>query len=181
MLTSNRLSKTAGQLHRKTDPLQFLTRDFRWFRAFRAEFPDKTLCKEGTDGRADKERFHAHINKTGNTADSIICVESTENKMSSLRRADGDLDGLAVTHLTDHHDIWISTQDTAQGAGKGQIDLRLHCDLNDPIDLVLHRIFDRDDAAFLDIESTEEGVKRGALSATGWAGYQHNAIRHGNQ
>jgi len=66
-------------------------------------------------------------------------MEGAEDQMSGLGSPNGDLDGLPVAHFADHHDIGIATQDATEGIGKGEVDLRLHGDLDDPVDLVLHR------------------------------------------
>ena len=104
-------------------------------------------------------------------------MERAEDKVAGERGADGDFGGFEVAHFADHDDIRVAAQDAAEGGGEGQVDFRLHGDLDDAVELVFDRVLDGDDAALLDVERAEECVERGALAAAGGAGDEHDAVR----
>jgi len=76
-----------------------------------------------------------------------LVVERAENEMAGERAADGNLGGLEVAHFTDHDDVRVAAQDTAQPGGEGEIDLGFDGDLDDAVELVFDRVLDGDDAA----------------------------------
>ena len=81
--------------------------------------------------------------------------------MPSQRRPDGDLRRLDVAHLSHHDDVGIAPENAPQPRRKGQIDLRLHCDLHHPGDLVFHRILDRHNSSVFRVQGSEESIQRG--------------------
>ena len=81
-----------------------------------------------------------------------------------------------VADFTDHDDVGIAAQNAAQRRREGEVDLGFDGDLHDAGELVLDRIFDRDDAPLHRVEHGKERVKRRALAAAGRAGEQDDAV-----
>ena len=81
--------------------------------------------------------------------------------MTGESGANGNFGRFVVTHFADHDDVRVAAEETAQQVGEGVADFGLDRTLVDPGQLVLDRIFDRQDAAFLGVETGEKGVKRG--------------------
>ncbi len=72
-------------------------------------------------------------------------MDVRKHEVTGQRRVDRDVGGLLVANLADHDHVGILPQEGAQRAGEGQPDLRLDVDLVDAADLVLDRIFRRED------------------------------------
>src|SRR5690606_41084791 len=68
--------------------------------------------------------------------------------------------------LADHDDVRVLPQERAERAGEGEPDLRLHVDLVDPGDLVLHRILGREDVDVRAVDAVQAGVQRRRLAAS---------------
>ncbi len=90
--------------------------------------------------------------------------------MARNRRTHGDLRGLAIPDLTDHYDIGILPEDGAEGHGKGQARERVHLDLIDPGEAVLHRIFEGDHVESLPVQLGQSREQATTLSASGRPG-----------
>ena len=72
-------------------------------------------------------------------------MDGAEHQMAGQGRLHADLRGLFVTDFPHHDHIRILAQERPQSAGKGQPDRGLDLDLIDPVQPVLHRIFDGHD------------------------------------
>ena len=146
-----------------------------------AQGAHQPLRLEGAHGRGDHEGLDAHVDQTGDAADGVIGMQRGENQVTCERATDGDLHRLLVAHFPHHDHVRIAAQNAAQSGGKGQVDLRLHRDLDDAIQLVFHRVFDGHDAALLRVQLLEEGVKRGRLAGARGACHQNDAVWRGQQ
>ena len=147
----------------------------------RTQRADETLGLEGAHRGGDHEGLDAHVEQTRDAADGVIGVQGGEDQVTRECATDGDFNRLLIAHFTDHDDVGVTAQDAAQTGGEGEVDLRLHRDLNDAVQLVFHRVFDGDDAAVLGVQLLEQGVKRGALAGTGRTGDQDDSVRRGEQ
>ena len=91
-------------------------------------------------------------------------------------RLDGDLRGLLVPDLTDHHLIRVVPQDRPQASCKCQTLLLVDRNLGDPLELILDRVFDGDDLVLGRTDLRQTRVQRGRLARTCGAGHQHHSI-----
>src|SRR5210317_1865379 len=96
--------------------------------------------------------------------------------MASQGRLYCNLGSLAVADLTDHDDVGILAQDRTQTVSEGQVDLRVDLNLADTWQLVLNRIFDRDDILFATVQAGQRRVQSGGFTGTGRSGDQENSV-----
>ena len=80
--------------------------------------------------------------------------------MSCQRRLHCDLGSLPITHFANHDDVGILAQDRAQRIGKSEIDLRMHLNLVDALQLVFHGIFNGDDLLRTRIKLGKRRIQR---------------------
>ena len=113
--------------------------------ALRTQHPHQTLGDDRDHRRGHKERLDPHVDQPSHRARRVIRVQRRKNQMSRQRRLDRDLRRLPVPDLTHQNHIRVLPDDRPQPLGEGQVDLRVHLDLTDPLDLVLDRVLDRDD------------------------------------
>ena len=144
--------------------------------AVRAKHAHEALGEKRADRRSDEERLDAHVDETRDAADGVVGVERGEDQVAGESCADGDFRRFEVAHFPDHHDVRVAAQNRAQGASEGEVDLRLDRDLHHAGELVLDRVFHRDDAPLHGVEHGKKGVKRRAFAAAGRAGEQDDAV-----
>ena len=89
---------------------------------------------------------------------------------------DTDFCGFRVTHLTDHNDIRVLTEDGTEGSGKGHARLGVYLNLVDAVDLLLHRVLNGDDVYVGLCKLTQGGIQGSGLTGTGRPCYQHNPV-----
>ncbi len=86
--------------------------------------------------------------------------------------------GFEVADFADHDDVGVLAQDRAQAAREGHLDLGVDLGLADAVDVVLDRIFDRQDVAARVVDALEQRrVKRGGLARTRRTGDEQDAVR----
>src|SRR5205814_3571324 len=76
-----------------------------------------------------------------------------------------------------HDLVRIVTQNGAQAAGKRQAFLLVDRNLVDAANLVLDRIFNRDDLIFFGLDLVDGSIERRRLAGTSRSGDQHHAVR----
>ena len=108
-------------------------------------------------------------------------MEGGKDQVAGEGRLHGDLRGFAVPDLADHDDVGVLAKYRTEPVGKGEIDLRVHLDLADPLELVLDRVLDGDDVLFRGVDTGEGGVKGGGLAAAGRSGNQDDAAGPGEE
>ena len=90
----------------------------------------------------------------------------------------------AVSQIADFADqdhVGVVPQDAAQRRGERQADLGMDLDLVDAFELILDRVFDRDDLDVVALDFEQRAVERGRLAGAGGAGDQHDAVRQSDQ
>ena len=85
-------------------------------------------------------------------------MQRREHHVAGERALDRDLRGLAVANLADHQHVGIGTHHRPQPRREGQSGPRVDLDLRDPVNLVLHRVLDRDDVLLRRVELGERAV-----------------------
>ena len=96
--------------------------------------------------------------------------------MTGERCLNGDLGGLQVANFPEHDDIGILTQEGAEGLSEGHagrfIDLHLH----DPLDVELHRVFDREELGVDLVDMPQAGIKGRGFAAARGPGDREDAV-----
>ena len=96
--------------------------------------------------------------------------------MPRQRGLHGDLRRLLIADFTDEHDVGIVAENRAQAAGKRQAGFFRHLDLVHALELILDRIFDRDDLALGVVNFVERGIERRRLAGARRTGDEHDAV-----
>jgi hypothetical protein len=107
----------------------------------------------------------------------VIRVQGGEHLVAGERRFHGDVSGFVVSNFTDHHDIRILTENGTERVGEAQADVCFHRYLIDARELVLDRVFDRDDVVFRIVQLLEHRIKRRRFTGTGRAGDEDHPMR----
>src|SRR5690606_28593334 len=79
--------------------------------------------------------------------------------------------------LADHDHVRVLAQDGPQGTGKVELDFGIDLDLAYAGKVELDRVLYGDDVEPPGVELAQRGVERGALSRTGRARHQQDAVR----
>src|SRR5262249_41568904 len=98
--------------------------------------------------------------KTADDVNDVVGVHRGENEVSGQCRLDSNLRSLFVTNFADHDLVRIMAQNRSQAAGKGQPFLLVDRDLGDAVQLILDRVFDRDDLVFFIADFIQSSVQR---------------------
>ena len=89
--------------------------------------------------------------------------------MAGQRGLHGNLCCFSITHFANHDDVRVLPQDGAQGIGEAQANLLVHLNLVNALQLILDRLFDRDDLVRACVQLGQRGVKRGGFARAGGA------------
>ena len=91
-----------------------------------------------------------------------------------LRRGAG---GLEVADLADHHHVRVVAEDGAETFLEGHAHLVVHRDLVHAMEMIFHRVLDREHLDGGADDGVERGVERGGLARTGRTGDEEDAVR----
>ena len=91
-------------------------------------------------------------------------MDGCENQVVGQRRLNCDLRRLFVANFADHDLVRVVAQNRAQAARKRQSFLFVHRNLSDAVQLILDRVFDRDDLIFFVSNFIERGVQSRRLT-----------------
>ena len=144
--------------------------------ALRTQHAHQALGQHADQAGGEQEGLDTDVVQTGHGADGRIGVQGGEHEVTGEGGLHGDLRRLLVSDLTDHHHVGILSQDGAQAAGEGHVDLGVHLGLADAVEVVLDRIFDGHDIAAVIVDARERSVKGGGLTGTGRPGDQDDAV-----
>lgn len=86
-------------------------------------------------------------------------MQTGHDQVPRQARLDGDLGGFQVTRLSHQDFVRILTEKRPEGAGKGQTDAFIGRDLDDSLQLVLHRILHRQDFGVDRVDPSEAGIE----------------------
>ena len=134
--------------------------------------------REHTDqARRQQERLDAHVAQARDGADGRVGVQRRHHEVARQARLHGDLGGLEVADLADHHDVGVLAQNRAQAARERHLDLGVDLGLADAVDVVLDRVLDGQDIAREIVDALERRVQRRRLAGTGGTGDEQDAVR----
>ena len=126
------------------------------------------------------ERDHVgldpHVRQPRHRRRRVVGVQRGEDEVAGLRGLHRDLRGLLIADLADEDDVGILPQDGAQRARERQLRLLVHLRLVDAGNLVLDRIFDRDDVGASRLDRRDRGAQRRRLAAAGRTDDQDHAV-----
>src|SRR5882757_1188942 len=148
-----------------------------WLLGFGAEHAHQALRHHADEARRQEEGLDAHVAQARYRAGRGVGMERGQHEVTRQARLHSDLRGLEVTDLTDHDDVRVLTQDGAQSAGEGHLNLRVHLRLPDAVDVVLDRILDGHDVLRVVVQALEGGVQSRRLTGAGRARDEQNAVR----
>ncbi len=145
--------------------------------ALGAELAHQALCQHAVQRRGEQVRLDAHVDQARDGAGRVVGVERGEHQVAGERCLHGDLCGLQVADLADHHHVGVLSQDPAQRARERHLDAGIHLRLPDAVQLVLDRVLHREDVARLAVQARERGVERRRLARARGAGDEEDAVR----
>ena len=144
--------------------------------AFGAELAHQALRHHAQQTRRHQEGFDPHVHQTRHRANGVVGMQRGEHQMAGEARLHRDLRGFEIADFTDHDDVRVLAQDSAQGAGEGELYLGVHLGLADAIQVVFDGVFHRDDVVALGIQLRQTGIEGGGLARTRGAGHQNDAV-----
>ena len=104
-------------------------------------------------------------------------MKGRKHQVPRQRRIDCDRGRLHVTNLSNHDNVWRLPQHRPQRRCKGHSNLRIHRNLIDSRQLVLHRILDRDQLSIGLVDRVQARVQRRRLARTCRTRNQENSVR----
>ena len=129
-----------------------------------AEHADQSLREHAIQRRNKVVRFDAHVQEAADHVDDVVRVNGREHEMARQRRLNRDLRGFFVTNFADHDLVGIVTQNRTKTTRERQAFLLVHRNLRDAVELILDRVFDRDDFVFFVSDFVQRRVERRRLT-----------------
>src|SRR5712692_8258719 len=97
--------------------------------------------------------------------------------MTGLRGLEGDFGGFSVPNFPDHDDIGVLPQNRAEGLGEGESGFRIHLNLVNALQHVLHRVLNRNDVDAGRAELVERRIKGCGFPRAGRSSDQEHPLR----
>ncbi len=107
----------------------------------------QALGQHRQQARGEQKRLDTHILEAGDGTDGGVGVQGGKYQVSGEGGLHGDLPGLEISYLTDHHHVRVLAQDRPQAPREGHIHLGVDLGLTDARQHVLDGILDREDIA----------------------------------
>ena len=86
-------------------------------------------------------------------------MQRAKNQVTGHGCANGNVRGFNVSNFTNHDHIRILSKDVTQTFGKGEVDLRLHVDLQNAGQSIFDRFFNRDDTPLHEINAAKKAIQ----------------------
>ena len=134
------------------------------FFAVITQYAHQALGQNSDEAGGKQEGFNAHITQAGYSAHRSIGMQGGEYQVASQGCLHRNLYSFQITDFTDHHHVWILSQNSTQATGKGHVHLGVYLGLTDTIQVILDGVFHSEDIAAFVIEPGEARVKRGGLT-----------------
>ena len=132
--------------------------------ASRADPAHEPLGEHPLHGRGQQVRFNPHVHEARDGARGIVGVQGAQHQMAGERSLDGDLGRLEIADFTDHHDIRILSEKSAQGPGERQARRQVDRYLHDAIKFVFDRVLDRDEFCVDGIQDLQAAIEGGGFA-----------------
>ena len=104
-------------------------------------------------------------------------MQRAEYQVPGKGGLDGNFSRLNISDLTDENHVGVLPQDSSKARSERNADAVIDRDLHNAVDVVLHRIFRRNQLVLNVVHLGESGVQRGGLARARRAGDQHDPIR----
>ena len=127
---------------------------------------NEALSHDTIERARQKIRLEAHVQKSCHRTGSIVRVQGGKDEVTRQRRLHSDSRRLFVANLAHHDDVGVLAKNASQGAPERQTHSLVDLDLVDEVELILHRIFDRDNIKLRAAKKIERGVERRRLAAS---------------
>src|SRR5205085_1977095 len=147
------------------------------FGAVAAQTTRQPLGHDKPHGGCNEERLDPHVDKTGESAQRVVGVQSREYHVPGQCRLHCDLSGLQIAYLADHYLVGVLAEDRAQSSCEGVPDIRLSVDLADPLDRVFDRFLNGHDFSRAVVNFLQGGIEGGRFAGPRRAGNQDDAVR----
>ena len=126
------------------EKLHFLCGGLHLLLTFGAKALNESLCDNADQSIRYEVVCNAHVLKTGDRTRCVIGMEGTEYKVSRDCRTNSDFSGFFVSHLTDHDNVRVLSQDGTKRRREGHIGFRIDLRLVDTRHDILDRVFNGD-------------------------------------
>src|SRR5690606_11778159 len=123
--------------------------------AVRTERSYQPLRQHAQQGRRQQEGLDAHVHQASDRADGTVGVHGRQHQVAGERGLHRDLGCLAVTYLADHYHVRVLAQDRTQAARESHVDLAVDLRLANALQVILDRIFDREDVARAGVQTDQ--------------------------
>ncbi len=142
-----------------------------------AERADQPLRQHRLQRARHEERLDAHVEQARRRRHRVVRVQRAENQVARERGVDRDFGRLQIANFADQDHVRVVPQKAAELPCERQADLRQNLRLVDAVQVILDRVFDRQDLQFRTDDLLERRVKRRGLARSGRSGHQHDAVR----
>ena len=146
-----------------------------------AEDAQEALRDDPVQCRDEIIGLHAHMDESPDDVQHVVGVDRCQYQVPCQCRLNGDLSRFRIPNFSDHNLVWVVSQDRTQPAGKRQAFLFVDGNLQNPRQLIFHRIFDRDDFVLALVQLVEHGIERGRFPAPRRACDQHQSVGLGGE
>src|SRR3989344_1501510 len=103
-------------------------------------------------------------------------MQCRKNKMSRQGRVQSDVGCFHVADFPDQNYVRVLAQNGAQAGRKSVVTFRTDLALRNAFNMILNRVFNRDDFYFRLFDFFEESVERGRFAGSGGAGDENQAV-----
>ena len=145
--------------------------------AFDADLPHQSLGQHRLHRRRDQEWRHPHVAQPRDRRRRVVRVQRAEHHVPRQGALDGDLGCLVVADLAHQDDVGVVPEDRPQHRRERHVDFRIHRDLDQPVDLVLHRVFGRDHLGGDLVHLVQDRVERRGLPRSRRPGHEDDPVR----
>src|SRR5581483_6601209 len=141
------------------------------------DYAYQTLRQDAIQCRDEVVRLHAHVEEAPNYIDHVVGVDGGEHQVTRKRRLNRYLRRLGVANFANQNLVRIVAQNRSQAAREGQSLLLVYGNLRDAANLVLDRIFNRDDLVLFALNLVQRGVECSRFPRTRRTSDQHHPVR----
>ena len=127
-------------------------------------------------GGGDQEGFHPHIEKPGDCPGGVVGMETGHDQVPGEAGLNRNLGGFKIAGLSHQDFVRILPKKGPEGPGEGQPDPLIGRNLDDPLQLVFHRILHGKNFGVDGVDPTQTGVKSGRFAGTGRAGDDEDSV-----
>src|SRR5262249_21757777 len=110
---------SAEFFYRHANLSEVIARIIDHFHAIGTDCTHEPLSDKRFHHGCEQERLHIHVEQSRNSTYSIIRVQWAEDEVTRHRGANRNVRSLNISDFSDHHYIWILSQNVSQPFGEG--------------------------------------------------------------